>query len=243
MTRTVKEYDERYAEFLEVAQALFYSKGYERTSVKEIIDAVGVAKGTFYHYFDAKVDLLEALVEQLVEQLLAQVLEELEPTLADDTVSGAQKLEQIFRQFGDWKVENPQFVREAVRVYYQDENVLLRDKMMAASTERMTPVFADVIRQGVQEGSFDVAYPEETARLVFMLNQSLSETVARMMLADERKEVALRRMERKIETYERGVERLLGATEGSLHLIDMKHVAVWFSESTLLGDATIKEST
>ena len=58
MPRTVKDYDERYAEFLDVAQQLFFSQGYERTTVQEIIDTVGVAKGTFYHYFDSKQAIL-----------------------------------------------------------------------------------------------------------------------------------------------------------------------------------------
>lgn len=229
MTRTVKEYDERHAEFLNVAQMLFYSKGYERTSVKEIIDAVGVAKGTFYHYFDSKVDLLEALVEKLIEELYGQLQKIVETVLKDPSMSAAEKFEQLFVQIGSWKVDNPEFVRESVRVYYQDENVLFRTKMVEAATEKMAPLFADIIRQGVNEGAFEVAHPEEAARLVFVLNRTFSEALVTMMLAGERKDVAVRRMEPRLETYERSIERLLGAKEGSLHLIDMEHVAVWFS--------------
>lgn len=230
MTRTVKEYDERHAEFLEVAEALFYKKGYERTSVKEIIDALGVAKGTFYHYFDSKVDLLEALVERRMEQLYGQLQRIVEKVLNDPSISAAEKFEQLFVQIGSWKVDNPEFVRESVRIYYQDENVLFRTKMIEAATEKMTPLFADVIRQGVAEGAFKVAYPEEAARLVFVLNRTFSEAVVSMMLAGESKDVAVRRMEPRLETYERSIERLLGAKEGSLHLIDMEHIAVWFSD-------------
>lgn len=230
MTRVVKEYDERYAEFLDVAQALFFSKGYERTSVKEIINAVGVAKGTFYYYFDSKVDLLEALVETLVEQLVGQVQEIMDTVLGDGSMSGAKKFEQLFVRIGSWKVDNPAYVRQSVRVYYQDENVLLRTKMVEAATEKMAPLFADAIRQGVAEGSFDVAYPDEAARLVFVLNQTFSEAVVRMMLAGERKAVAVRHMAPRLETYARSVERVLGAEEGSLDLISMEHVAVWFEE-------------
>lgn len=230
MTRVVKAYDERYDEFLDVAQALFFSKGYERTSVKEIINAVGVAKGTFYHYFDSKVDLLEALVEALIEQLYGQVQEIVDTVLGDGSMSGAQKFEQLFVQIGSWKVDNPEYVRESVRVYYQDENVLFRTKMVEAATEKMAPLFAGAIRQGVAEGSFDVAYPDEAARLVFVLNQTFSEAVVRMMLAGERREAAVRLMEPRLETYARSVERILGAEEGSLDLIRMEHVVVWFEE-------------
>lgn len=228
--RIVKEYDERYAEFLDVAQALFYSQGYERTSVKEIIKAVGVAKGTFYHYFDSKAALLEALVETLIERLYGQLQTTLEPILEDEMTTGAEKFELLFARIGNWKTANPDFVWESVRVFYQDENVLLRAKMMEASTARMAPLFAQIIRQGVQEGSFDVAHPDEAAHLVFVLNQTLSEAVAKMMLAGERKEVAMEQMGRKVTTYERSIERILGAAEGSLHLIDLQQLEVWFSD-------------
>ncbi len=49
MARIVKAPDERRTEFIETAQALFYTKGYERTSVNDIIEAVGVSKGAFYY--------------------------------------------------------------------------------------------------------------------------------------------------------------------------------------------------
>ena len=55
MARTVKEPDVRRNEILDVAQQFFYTKGYEQTSVHDIIDQIGIAKGTFYHYFGSKV--------------------------------------------------------------------------------------------------------------------------------------------------------------------------------------------
>ena len=70
MGRTVKVYDDRRTEILSAAQELFFSKGYEATTVQEIIDAVGIAKGTFYHYFESKVDLLDALIASMTEQQL-----------------------------------------------------------------------------------------------------------------------------------------------------------------------------
>ncbi|MCK4578956.1 MAG: TetR/AcrR family transcriptional regulator, partial [Candidatus Marinimicrobia bacterium] len=54
MARVLKEYDERKTEFLDAARELFYSLGYEQTSVNTIIEKVGVSKGTFYHYFKSK---------------------------------------------------------------------------------------------------------------------------------------------------------------------------------------------
>ncbi len=59
MVRVTKEYDQRLQELLDTARQLFFEIGYEKTSVNDIIDRVGVAKGTFYHYFKTKEDLLD----------------------------------------------------------------------------------------------------------------------------------------------------------------------------------------
>ena len=80
MVRVVKHPAERRSELVSAAAALFYSRGYATTSVSDIIDAVGVAKGTFYYYFDSKLAILEAMIEGLVEQQVA-VLHEI---VADD---------------------------------------------------------------------------------------------------------------------------------------------------------------
>ena len=68
MVRISKDYDVRKQEFLDAAQKLFYEQGYDQTSVNTIIDAVGVSKGTFYHYFKSKEDLLDALAERVAMQ-------------------------------------------------------------------------------------------------------------------------------------------------------------------------------
>ena len=68
MTRIVKAPDERRSELIATAQQLFYTTGYERTSVNDIVKAVGVAQGTFYYYFDSKQAILEALVAELTAQ-------------------------------------------------------------------------------------------------------------------------------------------------------------------------------
>jgi AcrR family transcriptional regulator len=229
MVRVVKEYDERHAEFLSVAQKLFYSKGYDQTSIQEIINAVGVAKGTFYHYFDSKAELLEELVAFMIDGIYAQVLTAVEPALADESISAVDKFEHLFNHIGNWKVANQAFVWESVRVFYKDENVLLRTKLTEAGVDRLAPLLARIISQGVAEGVFDVPYPEETARLLITINQTLSESVARLMLAGERGDDVVRRLEQKLATVESSISRLLGAPENALRLIDMEALTVWVS--------------
>ena len=52
MARVSKEHEERKNEILDTARRLFYINSYNNTSVNAIIEAVGISKGTFYHYFN-----------------------------------------------------------------------------------------------------------------------------------------------------------------------------------------------
>ncbi len=223
MGRTVKEYDERYAEFLDVAQRLFYSKGYEQTSVQQIINEVGVSKGTFYHYFASKAELLDALVERMT----AQVLAALTPTVVDKSLGAAAKMECFFAYLNNWKANNRDFLLDALRVLYRDENVLLRRKAEAASIVALAPLLAEIIHQGVAEEAFHVAYPEETAEIVFTMGRACSDAVVSLLLADEWDDVATRSIEQKLLVYERSIERVLGAPHRSICLIAPDVLDVW----------------
>ena len=70
MARVVKEAELRRSEILDAAQHLFYSKGYDETSIQDIIDAVGIAKGTFYHHFESKQELLDHLIDRMFGEVL-----------------------------------------------------------------------------------------------------------------------------------------------------------------------------
>ena len=176
--RVLKEYDERKNELLDAAQRLFIEQGYESTSVNAIIDSVGVAKGTFYHYFKSKSDLLDSLVERITERILSQVRNALEVREMD----AIAKLNVVFQASSRWKADNREALLALLRPIYSDENVLLRLKMTKRSIETTAPLLAEIIAQGVREGVFDSQHPEETADMVMSLSVVFRETHAQRFL-------------------------------------------------------------
>lgn len=68
--RIVKEHEERKNEILDTAEILFEEKGYDKCSVNDILNRIGIAKGTFYHYFKSKEELLDALIERISAQMI-----------------------------------------------------------------------------------------------------------------------------------------------------------------------------
>ena len=95
MARTVKSPDERRNELIDAAQQLFYTKGYESTSVSDIVKAVGVAHGTFYYFQDSKLAVVEAIVES---RRLYKSQAVLHTIVADETLSAIVKWQRRCRQ-------------------------------------------------------------------------------------------------------------------------------------------------
>lgn len=223
MPRNVKEFDERYSEFLDVAQRLFYQKGYEQTTIQDIIGAMGVAKGLFYHYFRSKSDLLDALIERS----LGQAVQLVTPIVTDPALDATTKFNRIFRDMGVWKLSNKEFFLEVLRVIMRDENVLLRVRLWQGTLRAVAPLFAEVIRQGVSEGVYDVAYPEESAQILMGMAQALSDSVNHLLLTNEPGVDRLDILNRQMAAYQSSVERMLAAPPGSLHILQIDQIRQW----------------
>jgi AcrR family transcriptional regulator len=226
MARIVKTPHERRSELIACAQKLFYTKGYETTSVRDIVDEVGVAKGTFYYYFDSKQAILEAMVKDLTEESVAL----LHPIVADQSLPVLEKWTQAFRVVADWKTAQKSEMLALLRAMQKDENSLLQYKLRTQSVQMLSPEFARIISQGVEEGVFETEYVEDSAEIALTIMQTLYDTYVQVLLksGDHENPVALAR--RRIRSVETAIERVLGAPRGSLSLIDEQTFAAWFQD-------------
>ena len=223
MTRIVKAPDERRSELIACAQKLFYAKGYESTSVNDIVIEVGVAKGTFYYYFESK----QAVLEALVEDLTAQSFELYQAIVADEALNAIQKWTRVVRVIGDWKIERKAELLDLARVLQTDANVLLRHKLRTQATQAVAPELAKIIAQGIEEGVFETPYVEETAEIVYALSRAFSGTITNILLNPDDYDDPEALARRKIEAMQTAIERVLGAAPGSLPVIDEQRLAAW----------------
>ena len=226
MARIVKTPDERRRELIACAQKLFYSKGYESTSVRDIVKAAGVAKGTFYYYFDSKQAILQALVNEIVAQAIA-ILHEI---VEDGTLSAIPKWRKAFQAVDKWKIERKAEMIEIARLIQRDENVLLQYKIVRQRREMLGPEFAKIITQGIEEGVFDSAFVEDSAQIVLSIMDTFFESIVDLFLYpdDYDNPVALAR--RKFVAMQTAIERVLGAPVGSLPLIDIQQLEACFED-------------
>ncbi|MBA7499520.1 hypothetical protein ES704_02264 [subsurface metagenome] len=216
MVRIIKKYDERRTEFLNTAQELFFTKGYEQTSVETIIKKMGLSKGTFYYYFKSKEDLLDALIERLSKKILEEVKK-----IADrEDLDAITKLNRAYAVTRSVKLDNLELLKVLLKVLYDDKNISFRFKIYRSSIEILAPEFSKIIRQGVNEKVFNTPFPDEAASLIFEIANTFSERIPSLILGSDKNLKNLDKAEKEFRVYENAIERIIGAEEGTVKIIN-----------------------
>ena len=225
MARTIKKYAERRMEFLNTAQELFFAKGYEQTSVEAIIKEMKLSKGTFYYYFKSKEELLDALVERLSEK----ILEEVKKIVDREDLNAITKLNRAYAVTRSVKLENLELLKVLLKVIYDDKNILFRFKIYRGSIEILAPEFSKIIKQGIKEKIFNTPYPDEAASLIFEVANTFSEKVPNLLLGSDKNPKNLDKAEKEFRVYENAIERIIGAEEGTVKIVN-RNILNYFHE-------------
>jgi len=225
MARILKNYHERKDEFLDTAQQLFFTQGYDQTSVDAIIRKIGLSKGTFYYYFKSKEDLLDQLTCKMGEK----ILEEVKKIVDRKDLDAIDKLNEAYAVTRSIKLENIELLKILIKVLYNDRNLFFRYKIFRKFTEMLAPEFAKIIRQGMNEKLFSTSYPDEAARLIFEIANTLSGKIPTLMVDLDENPENLKKVEREFKVYENAIERIIGAKEGTFNIVD-QNILKNFSE-------------
>ena len=148
---------------LDVAFRLFMEKGYEHTSIQDIIDRLGgLSKGAIYHHFKSKDDILIAVTERMTAQsnaMLAHIRDRRD-------LNGREKLKTIFKESINRPVQNEIFT--VAPNFHNNPRLifsLLHDTIDQVATNYILPI----IRQGIGDGSIETEYPEQLAELILLV--------------------------------------------------------------------------
>lgn len=192
---------ERRNEILDVANHLFLTKGFEATSTNDIIEEVGIARGTLYYYFKSK----EAIMDALIERISVNVLDEAKKNSDDKSVS---IFEQMIRVLMTLNInQNQASGNEIIEYIHKPENALMHQKIQKVIVTGVTPILAQLVEDGVEEGLFNTPFPFECIEMLIIY----SNTIFDGDMIEMTKEEELSRM--RAFTY--NAERLLGAETGS----------------------------
>jgi AcrR family transcriptional regulator len=226
MARTIneKEYAVKRNQILDVTQRLIYTKGYEQMSIQDILGELRISKGAFYHYFDSK----QALLEALIERIQYETQQVLNPIVDDPHLSALDKLQRYFDTAVQWKTAHKAFLIELLRIWYTDHNAIVRQKMWTTLSKQAMPLLAVIFHQGIREGVLNIPFPEQVGTIVLSMIHGLGDGFAELLLSDEQHGDELQRAERIVAAYNDALERVLGAPAGSVKLMDAKALHAWF---------------
>lgn len=210
--------------FLDVAQRLIQTKGYERMSIQDVLDDLETSRGALYHYFDSKQALLEGVVERFADGAMAAVA----PILTDPHLPALRRLERVFGSIAQFKAEQKELVLAILEVWNSDGNALVRERLRRLTASRMGPILSLVIRQGIDEGLVTSRSPDETARVIFFLLQGYQELASEHFLARQAGTITFAAVERTHAAFTEAFERILGIPPGSVTLADEATLRFWF---------------
>ena len=210
--------------FVEAAQRLMTAKGYEAMSIQDVLDDVEASRGAFYHYFESKQELLEAVIDRMVDAGLAEV----EPVVQDRSLGATAKLRQVFSRIGRWKTARKPLVLALLEVWLSDHNAIVREKLRRTMTGRLAGTLEPIIQQGIDEGVFSAHSASDTARVFVMLLLGFQDVATHTFLDRQAGRIELADVERMFRSYTDSFERILGAAPGSIELIDQTVLREWF---------------
>ncbi len=197
--RSGKDALERRNEILDVAENLFVTNGYDNTSTNDIIKVVGIARGTLYYHFKSKEDILDAMIERIEEGLLKRA-----SVIASD--KNIPVLEKIPLTVKALNVDSA-IGKEVLEQVHKPQNALLHQKMQKRIMEKIFPLLANIVREGMEEGLFSTKYPLEAVEMI---------TTYSNIAFDELSELDPEVVQTKILAFIENTERVLGAKPGSM---------------------------
>lgn len=197
--RVVKEAQERKNEILDVAERLFCSKGYDNTSTNDILNEIGIARGTLYYHFKSKEDILDAMIERLTNQIVAKAA-----TIAlDDSIP---VLERLTRTILSLNVDNElgEMIMEQV---HRPQNALLHQKLENRLLGQVNKLITTIAEDGIRQGIMHTDYPAETVEMIMTYSY---------IAFDSMNEYTKEEKQRKVMGFIYNTERMLGMENGAL---------------------------
>jgi AcrR family transcriptional regulator len=197
--RIVKEADIRKSEILDTAERLFVSQGYENTSTTDILNAIGIARGTLYYHFKSKEDILSAVIDRQIA------------IMAEKAKSVAQNkeiptLQRIFLAVSAIKVDS-KLGEELTNQIHNPKNALMHQMTQEALLLNVNPIISGILKEAISEGLCSTDYPDEVIETIM---------VYASYAFDDLVDISESERQKKIDALIYNIERLLSIKKGSM---------------------------
>lgn len=198
--KTIKDGEERRKELLLTARKLFVQKGYDQTSINDILKIVDIAKGTFYYYFSSKEEILEAIIMDIVNEGAVKA----ENILLDTSIPVLNRIVMAMM------AQQPEFegALNLAEEMHKVENAKLERSYRKIMLKKMTSVFESAMKEAQELGIIHTDYPKECIESLLLMGH--------MMFDCDTFEWKPEEYPVKVQAFLCNAERILGVKEGEL---------------------------
>lgn len=198
--RVVKEAEERKNEILDVAERLFGTKGFDNTSTNDILNEIGIARGTLYYHFKSKEEILDTMIDRMTKQLVEKSKE----IVSQKNMSVLQRLTMMMLALN---VSGGNLGHEILEQVHKPQNALMHQKMQERLLSGINPLITSLIEECITQGICQTDYPAEVAEMTLLYYNTVFDDL--MEHSEEEKQ-------RKIAAFIYNLERLLKMEQGSM---------------------------
>ncbi|KAB1435977.1 TetR/AcrR family transcriptional regulator [Candidatus Galacturonibacter soehngenii] len=178
--RTVKDAKERRDEILDAADELFSQKGFDKTSTNEILEKIGIARGTLYYHFKSKEDIMDALIKRYEKVLF----ENAEKIAKDKSIPVYERIVKVVKALNISEQGNGQIIDHM----HKPQNALMHQKTQATIIKRLTPLLTGIIEEGIEKGLFQTPFPYECMEMAIIYASTIFDSDMIVLSNEQRKE-------------------------------------------------------
>ena len=187
-------------QILDVSLSLFLEKGYDNTSISDILSNLNIARGTLYYHFESK----EAIMDEIIERSIKSVIEEAKGIVFREGLPVHEKMFTLFSSTSMRRLSGRELMIDYLN---QPQNALLHEKINRSFIQKIVPILGDIIKEGVEEGTFINAYPYESAEMILVIIIGFMDVYYEKMDEND--------IKHRTESLLYNMERMPGVKEGS----------------------------
>lgn len=200
--KTIKNPEERKNEILDAADMLFTQKGFDGTSTNDILEAVGIARGTLYYHFKSKEDIMDSLIDRYSTGLLTKAKE----IAGDKSIPVYERIVQTVMALN----MNHDSGKEIIEHIHKPQNALMHFKAQKAILNGLTPILTEIIKEGIEQGLCTTPYPYEAIEMLVVYTNTVFDGNMIDLTDEDRVQ--------RVKAFVFHTERLLGVERGTLSL-------------------------
>lgn len=197
--RVVKEAEERRNEILDAAEKLFGEKGFDATSTNDILNEVGIARGTLYYHFKSKENILDAMIERITGKLIrnaSEIAEKKELPI----------MQRLTLAMLSMNMDNA-LGHEIMKQVHKPQNALMHIKMQDQLLKAVVPLITGLVEEGIELGICHTDFPAEATELMMLYSNTAFDELANLNETERQKKIA---------GFIYNTERVLGMERGSM---------------------------